>query len=74
MRLWRLFWLCRARRAMSLLPSEKREVECWTIDRDLCEVMGDTLYGLSRHLTEASISFISRLYVFVTILHSILLK
>lgn len=47
--LWRLFWLCRAQRAMSFLPNEKREVECWTIDRDLCEVMGDTLYGLSRY-------------------------
>ena len=47
--LWRLFWLCRAQRAMSFIPSEKREVECWTIDRDLCEVMGDTLYGLSRY-------------------------
>eukprot|EP00930_Biecheleria_cincta_P085098 TRINITY_DN74515_c0_g1_i1.p1 TRINITY_DN74515_c0_g1~~TRINITY_DN74515_c0_g1_i1.p1 ORF type:complete len:1204 (-),score=206.68 TRINITY_DN74515_c0_g1_i1:141-3752(-) len=47
--LWRLFWLCRARRSLSFLVTEKREVECWTLDRDLCEVTGDTLYGLSRY-------------------------
>ncbi|CAK9007442.1 Erythroid differentiation-related factor 1 [Durusdinium trenchii] len=47
--LWRLFWLCRAHRAMSFLPAQKREVECWNLDRDLCELMGDALYGLSRY-------------------------
>ena len=26
-RLWRLFWLCRAQRAMSFLPNEKREAQ-----------------------------------------------
>eukprot|EP00439_Symbiodinium_sp_Y106_P086336 s755_g32.t1 len=50
--LWRLFWLCRAHRALSFLAAEKREVECWTLDRDLMEVMGDTLYGLSRYPAE----------------------
>lgn len=47
--LWRLFWLCRAQRAFSFLPLEKRETECWTLDRDLCEITGDALYGLSRY-------------------------
>eukprot|EP00931_Biecheleriopsis_adriatica_P064712 TRINITY_DN39437_c0_g1_i3.p1 TRINITY_DN39437_c0_g1~~TRINITY_DN39437_c0_g1_i3.p1 ORF type:complete len:1112 (+),score=235.86 TRINITY_DN39437_c0_g1_i3:149-3484(+) len=47
--LWRLFWACRAQHALSFLAAEKREVECWKLDRDLCEVMGDTLYGLSRY-------------------------
>ena len=47
--LWHIFWLCRANRAMSFVPIEKREVERWTIDRDLCELMGDTLYDLSRY-------------------------
>mmetsp|Transcript_39131 Transcript_39131/g.92054 ORF Transcript_39131/g.92054 Transcript_39131/m.92054 type:complete len:1199 (-) Transcript_39131:92-3688(-) len=47
--LWRIFWLCRAQSALSVLPQEKREVECWVLDRDLCETMGDALYGLSRY-------------------------
>jgi len=47
--LWRLFWLCRAQRAFAFLPPEKREAECWTLDRDLCEITGDALYGLSRY-------------------------
>lgn len=47
--LWRLFWLVRARRALAFLSQEKRETECWIIERDLCETMGDALYGLSRY-------------------------
>lgn len=52
MLLWRLFWLCRAQRALAFLSTEKRETECWILDRDLCETMGDTLYGLSRFPAE----------------------
>eukprot|EP00929_Paragymnodinium_shiwhaense_P007618 TRINITY_DN111527_c0_g1_i1.p1 TRINITY_DN111527_c0_g1~~TRINITY_DN111527_c0_g1_i1.p1 ORF type:complete len:1400 (+),score=334.49 TRINITY_DN111527_c0_g1_i1:633-4202(+) len=47
--LWRLFWLCRARRSLLFLPREKVDIECWTLERDVCESMGDALYGLSRY-------------------------
>jgi len=47
--IWRLFWLVRAQRALDFVPREKRETECWVLERDLDETMGDALYGLSRY-------------------------
>jgi len=47
--LWRIFWLVRAQRALDFVPREKRETECWILERDLHETMGDALYGLSRY-------------------------
>eukprot|EP00927_Polykrikos_kofoidii_P047624 TRINITY_DN41885_c0_g1_i1.p1 TRINITY_DN41885_c0_g1~~TRINITY_DN41885_c0_g1_i1.p1 ORF type:complete len:1360 (+),score=211.36 TRINITY_DN41885_c0_g1_i1:72-4082(+) len=47
--LWRLFWLCRAQKALAHLSQEKRDIECWTLERDLNEAMGDALFGLSRY-------------------------
>merc|ERR1719326_1042934 len=47
--IWRLFWLVRAQRALDFVPREKREMECWVLERDLHETMGDALYGLSRY-------------------------
>jgi hypothetical protein len=47
--IWRLFWLVRAQRALDFVPREKRETECWILERDLHETMGDALYGLSRY-------------------------
>mmetsp|Transcript_104655 Transcript_104655/g.197166 ORF Transcript_104655/g.197166 Transcript_104655/m.197166 type:complete len:1365 (+) Transcript_104655:59-4153(+) len=46
---WRLFWLCRAHRALDFVPRDKRETECWVLERDLNETMADALYGLSRY-------------------------
>merc|ERR1712070_142648 len=31
------------------VPREKRETECWVLERDLHETLGDALYGLSRY-------------------------
>merc|ERR1719331_1325225 len=47
--LWRVFWLVRAKQALDFVPREKRETECWVLERDLHETMGDALYGLSRY-------------------------
>lgn len=47
--IWRLFWLVRAQRALDFVPRDKCETECWVLERDLHETMGDALYGLSRY-------------------------
>lgn len=56
---WRLFWLVRAQRALSLLKPEKREIECWILERNLLESMGDALYGLSCYPEEDAVEMLA---------------